>query len=289
MESFFFKKFSVRQGNSAMKVNTDGVLLGAWLTLPERNDFRGLDIGTGTGVIALIVAQRLTNENSASNIKSSEGKNTPFLIEAIDIDRLSVEEANYNFSQSPWKNNLEAYEISLQDLIKAENHEKYNLIVSNPPYFIDSLKAPSARRSTARHNDELPYEVIIEAATKMLKSDGRLAIVLPADEGEKFILQTSKSGGNNLPGEKATILQLARRCRVKTLAGKKEKRYLLEFVKSEEQYGSSEQQGCTLIQINNSTETCLSLVEELLIMQETGGLEYTEQYKNLTKDFYLKF
>ena len=272
-----------------MKVNTDGVLLGAWLSLSGSDNFRGLDIGTGTGVIALIIAQRLTNENSSSNIKSSEGKNPSFFIEAIDIDQLSVEEANFNFSQSPWKNHLAAYEISLQDLMTAENHEKYDLIVSNPPYFIDSLKAPSARRSSARHNHELPYEVIIEAATKMLKTDGRLAIVLPADEGEKFISLTSKSTWSNSTGINATTLHLARRCRVKTLAGKKEKRYLLEFVKSEQQGGSSEQQGCTLIKHNNSTELCLSPVEELLIMQETGGLEYTEQYKNLTKDFYLKF
>jgi tRNA1Val (adenine37-N6)-methyltransferase len=259
MESFCFKKFSIRQSGSAMKVNTDGVLLGAWLTLPESNNFRGLDIGTGTGVIALITAQRLTNENSSSNIKSSEGKNRSFFIEAIDIDTLSAEEANFNFSQSQWKNHLEAYQISLQNLIKAETHEKYALIMSNPPYFIDSLKAPSARRSSARHNHELPYEVIIEAATKMLKTDGRLAIVLPADEGEKFISTC----------EKTTTLRLARRCRVKTLAGKKEKRYLLEFV--------------------NEVDASSTPIEEVLIMQETGGLEYTEQYMNLTKDFYLRF
>lgn len=286
-----------------MKVNTDGVLLGAWLSLPctqnmtimdtgfSRDKFRVLDIGTGTGVIALIIAQRLTNENYASNIKSSEGKNASFFIEAIDIDTLSVEEASYNFSQSPWAEHLTALKISLQEFLNIQfvrnglttekNEEKYDLIVSNPPYFIDSLKASFARRSSSRHNHDLPYEVIIEAATKMLKSGGRLSIVLPADEGEKFISLTSKSVDINSAGN-SSALHLERRCRVKTLAGKKEKRYLLEFVKSE-------QQDCSLVLHNNAALPSCSPVEEVLIMQETGGLEYTEQYKTLTKEFYLKF
>ena len=271
MESFCFKEFNVRQSSSAMKVNTDGVLLGAWLMLPSyftepllRENVKVLDIGTGTGVIALIIAQRLSKLHTAPS----------FFIEAIDIDKPSVDEANYNFSQSPWAEHLIANEMSLQDMEKAQNTEKYDLIVSNPPYFIDSLKSPSARRSSARHNHDLPYEVIIEAATKMLKSDGRLAVVLPADEGEKFISLTK--------AELVTTLHLARRCRVKTLAGKKEKRYLLEFVKSEEQKISAEQH-------NTAAETYPTPVEEALIMQETGGLEYTEQYKNFTREFYLKF
>ncbi len=291
MESFCFKEFKVRQSHSAMKVNTDGVLLGAWLSLPHdgygykdadlvkpindyctRGRFRVLDVGTGTGVVALIIAQRLSKNGKFSKLDSSiSSESFSFSIDAIDIDKPSVDEANYNFSQSPWAEQMNVKEISLQNFLK-ENLlteketngnllvEKYDLIVSNPPYFIDSLKAPCKRRSSARHNDDLPYEVIIEAAVKMLKDEGKLAIVLPAEEGEKFI--------NNTTGAIVTTLQLRRRCRVKTLIDKKEKRYLLEFVKS--------QQPC-------------NMVEEVLIMQETGGLEYTKQYKNLTKDFYLNF
>ena len=254
MESFCFKEFKIKQSDSAMKVNTDGVLLGAWLSLPREGVkvpevIRVLDIGTGTGVIALIIAQRLSNS---------------FSIVAIDIDKPSVDEANYNFSISPWAERLSALEMSLQDLLIGKFQEKYDLIVSNPPYFIDSLKAPSARRSSARHNHDLPYEVIIEAAVKMLNDNGKLAIVLPAEEGEKFIEKIS-----------GTPLHLARRCKVKTLAGKKEKRYLLEFAKSH--------------QPGKTTDSFRTSVEEVLIMQEIGGLEYTEQYKTLTKEFYLNF
>ena len=129
-----------------MKVNTDGVLLGAWLTIPQ-NTVRVLDIGTGTGVISLIIAQKLSSVHLSSNIKTSEGKNSSFFIQAIDIDNPSVEEANYNFSQSPWAEHLMALEISLQKFLNVQS-EKFDLIVSNPPYFIDSLKAPSARRSS---------------------------------------------------------------------------------------------------------------------------------------------
>lgn len=230
-----------------MKVNTDGVLLGAWISLPMVSEtiplIRILDVGTGTGVISLIIAQRM------SEISSS------FIINAIDIDKPSVDEAHYNFSQSPWAGKLVSTENPLQNLIKDPPEKKYQLIVSNPPYFIDSLKATCKRRTSARHNDDLPYEVIIEAAVALLENQGRLAIVLPREEGNKFIEMTALKP-----------LQLIRRCKVKTLAGKKEKRYLLEFVYS-------------------SVKT--EIKEEELVMQETGGLEYTEQYKDLTKDFYL--
>lgn len=250
MESFCFKEFKVRQSHSAMKVNTDGVLLGAWLSLPSVGSFRVLDIGTGTGVIALIVAQRL------SKLFSTSSKDQ-FSIDAIDIDKPSVDEANYNFSQSPWTSHLSAKEVSLQDLLSANTQMKYDLVVSNPPYFTDSLKAPSARRSSARHNHDLPYSSIIESVIQMLTDKGKLAIVLPAEEGERFITLATMG-----------YLQLVRRCKVKTLADKKEKRYLLEFTKSP---------------LSDNVQ------EEVLIMQQTGGLEYTEQYKNLTRDLYLKF
>lgn len=247
MESFCFKEFKVRQGQSAMKVNTDGVLLGAWVSLPKVPSSlslsRVLDVGTGTGVISLIIAQRLSKIS------------TPFIVDAIDIDKPSVEEANYNFSQSPWAEKLVAIENPLQDLIKKSEGKKYQLIVSNPPYFIDSLKAPCKRRTSARHNDDLPYEVIVEAAVALLDEGGILAVILPREEGDKFISLTA-----------GKPLQLARLCRVHTLAGKKEKRYLMEFVQ---------------------TSKSVQFIEEHLVMQQTGGLEYTGQYKDLTKDFYL--
>jgi tRNA1Val (adenine37-N6)-methyltransferase len=261
MESFYFKKFTVDQGLSAMKVNTDGVLLGAWLSIPESKSFADksdsfnvLDIGTGTGVISLIIAQRLSYSNPSEKVAR-------FFIDAIDIDKPSIVEATNNFNKSCWASNLQASEISLQDTIRDTKGEKYHLLVSNPPYFIDSLKAPCVRRSSARHNDNLPYDVIIEAASLLLVERGVLAIVLPANEGDKFMELVEKTHNIN-------NLHLSRICKVKTIAGKKEKRYLMEFVKSAQ-----------------ST----ALIQEELIMQETGGVEYTQQYKNLTKDLYLRF
>ena len=234
-----------------MKVNTDGVLLGSWVSLlssdstSEGSRINILDIGTGTGVISLIIAQRL------SQLAKS------FMIDAIEIDKPSVDEAAYNFAQSPWSENLISFESSLQNYLKMRRVEKYDLMVSNPPYFIDSLKTPCKRRTSARHNDDLSYEDIIDAAIELLAESGVLAVILPREEGDRFI---SLIAGKPL--------QLARRCKIHTLEGKREKRYLMEFVR---------------------TSKSVEFMEEHLVMQQTGGLEYTEQYKNLTGDFYLKF
>jgi tRNA1Val (adenine37-N6)-methyltransferase len=254
MESFCFKRFSVRQSRSAMKVNTDGVLLAAWVTINKitasqssqsiENPFQILDIGTGTGVISLILAQRLES-------------GPPFKITAIEIDKNSAEEAAVNFSESPWSNNLVSINISLQSFMglgQPSNPERFSIILSNPPYFTQSLKAPSTRRSAARHNDVLPLEDIIKAAHLFLEDDGILALVLPVNEGEQIISLA-----------KQMSLNLARVCRVKTLAHKKEKRLLLEFTK-----------------IN------CEKVEEELIIQEKGGEYYSHAYCSLVENYYLK-
>ncbi len=254
MESFCFKRFSVRQSKSAMKVNTDGVLLAAWVDLSKItasqstqlrvNPHQILDIGTGTGVISLILAQRLES-------------GPPFKITAIEIDKNSADEATVNFSESPWSENLVSKNISLQsfmDLAQPSNPERFSLILSNPPFFTQSLKAPSKRRSDARHNDSLPLEDIIKAAHLFLDDDGIMALVLPVSEGEQIILLA-----------KQFSLNLARVCRVKTLAHKKEKRLLLEFTKG-------------------SCET----VEQELIIQEKGGEYYSQAYCSLVESYYLK-
>lgn len=237
-----------------MKVNTDGVLLPAWVDLNKltpsqsshsiANPLRILDIGTGTGVISLILAQRLES-------------GPPFKITAIDIDKNSAEEAARNFSESPWSNNLVSKNISLQcfmELKQAPNPKSFSLILSNPPYFTQSLKAPSKRRSDARHNDLLPLEDIVKAAHILLEDDGILALVLPVNEGLQIISLAKKIS-----------LNLARVCRVKTLAHKKEKRLLLEFTK----------------------RSC-EAVEQELIIQEKGGELYSHAYCSLVENYYLK-
>ena len=141
MSVFRFKKFSVVNERSAMKVNTDGVLLGAAMTiLPD--DSLLLDIGTGTGTIAMMAAQRLA-DMGVSTVR----------IDAIDIDEPSASEAAANFRNSPWADSLTVHNLSLDDYA-ADFAETYDLIFSNPPYFEDSLTAPDIRKSTARHTSD---------------------------------------------------------------------------------------------------------------------------------------
>ena len=174
MGTFRFKRFEVVNERSAMKVNTDGVLLGAAMTiLPE--DRCMLDIGTGTGTIALMAAQRVADhvgmEASHGNIR----------IDAVDIDEPSATEAAKNFANSPWAECLHAHNMSLDAFAATDQMDgyapvqKYDLIFSNPPYFEDSLTAPDERKSTARHTSEgLSYRDIFEFAKERLTGDGRV-------------------------------------------------------------------------------------------------------------------
>ena len=236
-----------------MKVNTDGVLLAAWTNLEyiaeqkkQGRLLETLDIGTGTGVIALILAQRFSQTLSAQS-------KTKFKITGIDIDSLSIEDARYNFKSSLWKDCLKSETISLQEHL-LKHKAKYSLIISNPPYFTNSSKAPSQRRSAARHNDTLPLQILIEATSLMLEDNGILSMILPVKEGMEII----KSARNH-------SLFLSRLCRVKTTPAKPEKRYMLEFKKG-----------------NNITP----YVEELII--HNADSTYTEHYCNLISDYYYK-
>lgn len=217
MEYFLFKKFRVKNVASAMKLGTDSVLLGAWAPLYE-GDYKILDIGTGTGVVALMIAQRAASLDGV-------------LIDAIDIDLPSVEEASHNFSISPWASALRAMHTPLQEYSArfsiAPEGEKYDLIVSNPPYFVDSLKAPSKRRSNTRHTDSLPHSDLIASAFSLLKMGGRMVVILPKDEGEAFI---SSAELYNIGRGFSCRLSLRRVCKVSTVSHKPPKRYLMEFV-----------------------------------------------------------
>ena len=194
---FQFKQFSVRQEVSAMKVGTDGVLLGAWATVsPE--DRQALDVGTGTGVIALMLAQR------------SAGLE----IIGIDIDEAAAGEAASNFAASPWASRLTARAVSLQVFSGSE----FDLIVSNPPFFSASLKAPDAQRCTARHNDTLPPADLIQAARRLLSLSGRLSVIYPPEEARSFVMEAESAG-----------LYLSRLTRVISVAGQPPKRHLMEF------------------------------------------------------------
>ena len=146
MSIFQFKKFSVKQDNSSMKVGTDAVLLGCWTQL-RQIDKQLLEVGTGCGVISLIIAQRYNFVN----------------IDAIDIDKASILDAKDNFNYSPWNNRLSAINDSLQTY---NPDKQYDIIVSNPPYFNNSLQCPNNQRSVARHTNTLSYNDLLSYSHK---------------------------------------------------------------------------------------------------------------------------
>lgn len=167
---FKFKKFTVWHDRCAMKVGTDGTLLGAWA--PVNSVRRVLDMGTGTGLIALMIAQR-----------------QPLCrIDAIDIDALAVDQAGSNVADSPFHDRINVF---LQDITTMPCAETYDLIVCNPPFFQNSLRSPNESRSFARHNVALSFEVLCQKAYGMLSDEGLFCVVLPTDVRDKFVLEAT--------------------------------------------------------------------------------------------------
>lgn len=298
---FSFKQFTVWQEHAAMRVGTDGVLLGAWcdlsscvsVVIPDESTDRRqpenvcpadpsqildssnrdqtvwddhvqdereksvcgaqngadaetkkvgrvLDIGSGTGVIALMVAQRTSNAQ----------------IDAVEPDSGSCEDALRNFAESPWADRLHLHDVTLQEYVSRYAEKvQYDLIVSNPPYFVDSLKAPDPVRNAVRHAVSLPFEELLDGVKALLAEHGRFAVILPVTEGvllEKLALERS--------------LHCVRKCLVQTKPGVPPKRVMMEFGRKS-----------------------VPLRSDLLIMETERHQEFTEEYRRLTRDFYLKF
>ena len=231
---FEFKQFTVFHDKCAMKVGTDGVLLGAWASI--NNAEKILDIGTGSGLVALMLAQRARSAQ----------------IDSIEIDAEATKQANQNFKDSPFCNISACQNISLQDFAKKETG-KYDLIVSNPPFFLQSLKSPDAQRTTARHTDSLPIEVLIESASQLLNRDGRISFIFPSTEKE-YLLSLAKN--HNLCVSRITNVYPTPESDIK--------RVLLEFSKAHKP------------------------TEESILIIENSRHNYSPQFETLLKDFYLK-
>ncbi len=197
--SFHFKQFSIHQEQSAMKVGTDAVLLGSWTRVGEA--FSILDIGTGTGIIAIMLAQR----SSAH-------------IDAIEIDESSYQQAVDNALASPWNDRIRVINDSFQHYA-SEVTNQYDLLVSNPPFFTEASKPSEKARNTARHTDEsLTFDELIDGSLKLMAAQARLSIILPIPESKIFTAKAIESG-----------LHVSRSVKVVTRDGKPGKRQLLEF------------------------------------------------------------
>ncbi|MBF2707493.1 tRNA1(Val) (adenine(37)-N6)-methyltransferase [Flavobacterium soyangense] len=169
MSKFQFKQFSLEQDRCAMKIGTDGVLLGAWTPI-ENNPFSILDIGTGTGIIALMLAQK----SSASQI------------DALEIDENAYEQATDNFENSSWNDRLFCFHAALDEFVE-DPEDEYDLIVSNPPFYTEGYKSNDEQRDLARFQDAMPFEELIEAAALLLSENGIFSVIIPFKEEENFL------------------------------------------------------------------------------------------------------
>lgn len=194
---FQFKQFRILQGQTAMKVGTDGVLLGAWARLEQAVSI--LDIGTGTGLLALMAAQR----------------NPEARIEAVEIDDAAYRQACQNIASSPWSERIALHLLSIFDFHPAD---RFDCILCNPPFFLHSTPAPDSSRTTARHCSEFTHTDLLSLSSRLLTPQGRLNLILPVTEAENLLRQAPQYA-----------VSLTRITKVKPTPEKPPKRYLLEF------------------------------------------------------------
>lgn len=238
MSVFKFKEFVVKQDKTAMKIGTDAVLLGSWCSLLHYPN-TVLDIGSGTGVLALMIAQR-------SNATT---------IDAVELDENAYEQTVENFEKSDWGDRLFCYNASFQNFATEmqEDNETYELIISNPPFYTDDFKSENTARNTARFTSSLSFDELLNGVSKLLSKNGKFSTIIPFKEQEKFIKIATKNK-----------LFINRICTVKGNPTSEIKRNLIEL----------------------SFEKTEIKKEDLII--ELKRHQYTQEYINLTKEFYLK-
>ena len=233
---FKFKQFTVYQEHEAFGVTTDSVLLGAWAAVEGAENI--LDIGTGTGLLALMAAQR------------SEAR-----IVAIEPDRISFMQAGLNITASPWHGRITLLNTSIQEY-RPSGNLLFDAIITNPPYFVDSLLNPSESKARARHTVNMSHADLAGAAARLLSPAGILHLVLPVNEAERFLALAAEGG-----------LICVRRCSVRPTPALPPARVLMSF-----QPGGP--QSCD---------------ESEMAIEKGGRHIYSDEYVSLTKDFYLKF
>lgn len=233
---FRFKQFEVRQDLCTMKVNSDGVLLGAWADVSSANTI--LDIGAGSGVVGLMLAQ----------------KRPAAKIVGVEIDDCSCQQAEINFANSPWKENLQVVESGIQEYGKNAD-QKFDHIVSNPPFFSGGTLSDNQPKNVVRHTVKMSHGDLLLAIRRLLSDDGKCSIILPVIEGLRFIEIVERYS-----------FYITRKTVMRPRVGKPLERILFEFSKKEHP----------------------EVVEKELVMYEGATKEYTDDYKAITKDYYLK-
>jgi tRNA1Val (adenine37-N6)-methyltransferase len=230
---FHFKQFSIRHDQSAMKVGTDAVLLGTWVDVKNAGVI--LDVGTGSGVVALILAQRTLPDT---------------IIHGVEIESTDALQAAENVASSPWPGKVKIFESAIQHFQPEIN---YDLIVANPPYFVNSLAPPDPRRIEARHTTSLSHDDLLRSAVRLLKPQGRLSIILPYTEGQACIARALTHN-----------LFCTRQWQFRTRKDKPIERLLLTFTFE------------------------MVPVDQGEILLYNGDNDWSPEYRTLTRDFYLK-
>lgn len=232
---FFFKKFGMFHHRSTMRVGTDAVLFAQWVDVASSDN--ALDIGTGSGIIPLILAQKGVGS-----------------VDAVELDSDSYEEANLNFNISVYSDRLSVVQNDVRDYA-ANNEKKYDLIVSNPPFYASDVKPIKEKKVMARHVSTLSFKDLLVAAKKMMKEDARFALVLPFYESRLFIKEAESLG-----------FCLQKEFLISPIEGKEPNRVNMQFVLNE-----------------------VESVETVLFTIRNKDYSYTEEYKEFLKDFYLDF
>lgn len=233
---FSFKQFTVRHDRCAMKVGTDGVLLGAWTNVQGAG--RIVDVGTGSGLIAIMMAQRCDA-----------------MVDAVEVDADACSQARENAAACPWSERITICHDSIQHYTGI-TAPQYQLVVSNPPYFRNSLKPASTLRTQARHNTSLDYEGLLHCASQLLAPEGRLAVIIPANAIKGFTELAYFHG-----------LYPVRQTMVRPRPGKDYSRCMAEFSGNRDQPADNRE----------------------LIIRDQNGMEFTNDYRMLTKAYYLNF